>query len=186
MIRYSLFEKIPCISKPLKRIFSQLKTLGKFDVLFGTLWLCAVIAGSRGWFEIREYLLGHHEGFVEQGLFKEGVPIDDTMARIISSIKPELFQACFIEWMQSVHQLTESELVAIDGKALRGSYSPEDRHATIYMVSAYSSANILKIYLCKFIFTYLSPVGAHPRKSVIFLKILHTAITHLTVKKLFK
>jgi hypothetical protein len=30
-----------------------------FDVLFGT--LCAIIAGARGWFEIREYLLGHHD-----------------------------------------------------------------------------------------------------------------------------
>ena len=112
-----------------------------FDVLFGT--LCAVIAGARGWFEIREYLLGQHAWFVEQGLFEEGVPVDDTIARIISSIKPELFQACFIEWMQSVHQLTDGELVAIDGKTLRGSYSREDRNATIHMVSAYSSANKL-------------------------------------------
>ena len=87
--------------------------------------------------------MGHHEWFVEQDLFKEGVPVDDTIARIISSIKPELFQACFIEWMQSVHQLTEGELVAIDGKTLRGSYNREDRNATIHMVSAYSSANKL-------------------------------------------
>ncbi|MBO1520776.1 ISAs1 family transposase [Oceanisphaera pacifica] len=112
-----------------------------FDVLFGT--LCSVIAGARGWFEIREYLLGQHEWFVEQGMFEEGIPVDDTIARIISSIKPELFQACFIEWMQSVHQLTDGELVAIDGKTLRGSYSREDRNATIHMVSAYSSANKL-------------------------------------------
>lgn len=33
------------------------------DVLFGT--LCAIIAGARGWFEIREYLLGHHDWFRE-------------------------------------------------------------------------------------------------------------------------
>ncbi|MGO4999265.1 ISAs1 family transposase [Oceanisphaera sp. W20_SRM_FM3] len=112
-----------------------------FDVLFGK--LCSVIAGARGWFEIREYLLGQHEWFVEQGMFEEGVPVDDTIASIISSIKPELFQACFIEWMQSVHQLTDGELVAIDGKTLRGSYSRENRNATIHMVSAYSSANKL-------------------------------------------
>ena len=63
-----------------------------FDVLFGT--LCAVIAGARGWFEIREYLLGQHPWFVEQGLFEEGVPVDDTIARIISSIKPALSSGC--------------------------------------------------------------------------------------------
>ncbi|MGB5854929.1 MAG: ISAs1 family transposase [Oceanisphaera sp.] len=112
-----------------------------FDVLFGT--LCAVIAGAKGWFDIREYLLGQHEWFVEQGMFEGGVPADDTIARIISSIKPELFRECFLQWMQSVHQLTDGELVAIDGKTLRGSYSREDRNATIHMVSAYSSANKL-------------------------------------------
>jgi hypothetical protein len=30
-----------------------------FDVLFDS--LCAVIAGAKGWFDIREYLLGHYE-----------------------------------------------------------------------------------------------------------------------------
>jgi hypothetical protein len=33
-----------------------------FDILFGS--LCAVIAGARGWFDIREYLLGHHKWFL--------------------------------------------------------------------------------------------------------------------------
>lgn len=112
-----------------------------FDVLFGT--LCAIIAGARGWFEIREYLLGHHDWFREQGLFLEGVPADDTIARIISAIKPELFRKCFLRWMQAVHELTQGELVAIDGKTLRGSYNREDRLSTIHMISAYASANKL-------------------------------------------
>ncbi len=30
-----------------------------FEVLFGS--LCAVIAGAKGWFDIREYILGHHD-----------------------------------------------------------------------------------------------------------------------------
>src|SRR5699024_2260030 len=58
-------------------------------------------------------------------------------------IKPAMFRECFVQWMQSVHQLTDGELVAIDGKTLRGSYNREDRNATIHMVSAYSSANKL-------------------------------------------
>lgn len=112
-----------------------------FDVLFGT--LCAVIAGAKGWFDIREYLLGHHDWFIEHGMFEAGVPADDTIARIISRIKPAMFRECFVQWMQSVHQLTDGELVAIDGKTLRGSYNREDRNATIHLVSAYSSANKL-------------------------------------------
>jgi predicted transposase YbfD/YdcC len=112
-----------------------------FDVLFGT--LCAVIAGARGWFDIREYLLGHLEWFEGLGMFSAGIPADDTIARTISAIKPEQFQKCFLDWMASVHQLSQGELVAIDGKTLRGSYNREDRNSTIHMISAYASANKL-------------------------------------------
>lgn len=112
-----------------------------FDILLGS--LCAVIAGSKGWFEIREYILGHHHWFKTQKMFTDGIPADDTIARTISAIDPESFNACFIKWMQSVHQLTSGEVIAIDGKTLRGSYNRNDRNSTIHMISAYASANNL-------------------------------------------
>lgn len=59
------------------------------------------------------------------------------------AIKPEQFQQCFLSWMASVHQLTQGELVAIDGKTLRGSYNRDDRNSAIRMVSAYAAANKL-------------------------------------------
>ena len=76
-------------------------TYTMFEVLFGS--LCAVIAGAQGWFDIREYILGHHQWFKGNGLFINDVPADDTIARIISGIDPEQFQQCFVTWMQSVH-----------------------------------------------------------------------------------
>jgi hypothetical protein len=60
-----------------------------FDILFGS--LCAVIAGSNGWFEIREYILGHHSWFKKQKMFIDGIPADDTIARIVSMIDPDSF-----------------------------------------------------------------------------------------------
>lgn len=112
-----------------------------FDILFGT--LCAVIAGARGWTDIREYVMGHHDWFLKQKLFENGIPVDDTFARLIAAIKPQAFRECFVAWMRAVHRLTEGEIVAIDGKTLRGSYSPDDRFSTIHKVSAYASANRL-------------------------------------------
>ncbi|EBW3212428.1 ISAs1 family transposase [Salmonella enterica subsp. enterica serovar Remiremont] len=69
-----------------------------FDILFGT--LCAVIAGARGWTDIREYVLGHHDWFRRQKLFENGVPVDDTFARLISTIATSAFRDCFLSWMQ--------------------------------------------------------------------------------------
>lgn len=112
-----------------------------FDILFGA--ICAVIAGGRGWTDIREYVLGHHEWFLKQKLFENGVPVDDTFARLIANIDPKEFRECFLAWMKAVHRLTDGEVVAIDGKTLRGSYDRDDRYSTIHMVSAYASANQL-------------------------------------------
>jgi hypothetical protein len=99
-------------------------TYSLFDILLGS--LCAVIAGSNGWFDIREYILGHHHWFKTQKMFTDGLPADDTIARTISVINPESFNACFLDSMQSVHQLTNREVIAIGGKTLRGSYNRDD------------------------------------------------------------
>ncbi|MFT5760700.1 MAG: spore cortex formation protein SpoVR/YcgB (stage V sporulation) [Alteromonadaceae bacterium] len=47
--------------------------------------LCSVIAGAKSWFDIREYILGHHDWFKNNNLFESGIPADDTIARIIST-----------------------------------------------------------------------------------------------------
>lgn len=43
--------------------------------------------------------------------------------------------------MQAVHELKQGEVIAIDGKTLRGSYHREDRKSTIHMVNAFACAN---------------------------------------------
>lgn len=110
-----------------------------FDIFFIT--LCAVIAGAEGWKDIKEYAEGHLGWFQKHGFLKTGVPVDDTIARVISRIRPEQFNQCFVEWMQSVNRLSKGDIVAIDGKTLRGSYDRDDRLSTIHMVNAFASKN---------------------------------------------
>jgi len=109
------------------------------DVLFIT--LCGVIAGAEGWADIHFYAEGHHDWFKKHGFLLDGVPVDDTIARIVSRIDPEQFSDCFIGWMRSVHEMTQGDVIAIDGKTLRGSYTRDDRQATIHMVNAFACAN---------------------------------------------
>lgn len=109
------------------------------DILFVT--LCGVIAGAQGWADIHFYADGHHEWFKKHGFLTDGVPVDDTIARIISRVDPEQFSDCFINWMRAVHDMSEGEVIAIDGKTLRGSYTRDDRQATIHMVNAFACAN---------------------------------------------
>ncbi len=82
------------------------------DVLFIT--LCGVIAGAEGWANIHFYAQGHQEWFKKHGLLVDGIPVGDTSARIVSRIDPEQFSECFVSWMQSVYELGQGEVIAID------------------------------------------------------------------------
>jgi hypothetical protein len=72
-------------------------------------------------------------------------PSASTFFRVISSIDPSKFQACSINWAQSVSSLQEGDVVAIDGKTSCGSKSKNTR--PIHIVSAWANCN--GISLCQ-------------------------------------
>ncbi len=112
-----------------------------FDVVFLT--VCAAIGGAEGWEDIELFGEAHLEWLQRKGLFPNGLPVHDTIARIISRIQPEQFQNAFIRWMQATSKRTDGELIAIDGKTLRSSYDRDSRQSTIHMVSAFAAQNRL-------------------------------------------
>lgn len=65
-----------------------------FEALFGS--LCTVIAGAKGWFDIREYIPSPPNWFKRNGLFVNGIPSDDTIVHIISKLEPEPFHEYFL------------------------------------------------------------------------------------------
>ena len=60
--------------------------------------------------------------------YYEGIPDDDTLARAMRKLETKAFQVCFMEWIQSVSDVTSGDIIAIDGKTLRCSH---DRHAGV-------------------------------------------------------
>jgi hypothetical protein len=56
-------------------------------------------------------------------------------------LETKAFQACFIQWIQSVSEMTSGAVVAIDGKTLRRSHDRQSGVPAIHMVSAWSSEN---------------------------------------------
>jgi predicted transposase YbfD/YdcC len=103
--------------------------------------VCAIIAGADGWEDIEDFGEAHFDWLPDKGMFKSGLPVHDTIARLISRLDPEQFRHCFAKWMRAAVEYTDGQLIAIDGKALRSSYNREDRKSTIHMVSAFATAN---------------------------------------------
>lgn len=109
------------------------------DILLLT--ICAVIGGAEGWGEINDFGHAHLDWLKEYGDFDNGIPADDTIARVVSSVNPKKFQECFVKWMQDCHAVTDGKVIAVDGKTVRKSYDKSKRKGAIHMVSAFSTAN---------------------------------------------
>ncbi|AUT95556.1 ISAs1 family transposase [Citrobacter europaeus] len=111
------------------------------DILLLT--ICAVISGAEGWEDIQDFGEAHIDFLKEYGDFKHGIPVHDTIARVVSCISPKKFHECFINWMRDCHSSDDGDIIAIDGKTLRHSYDKSRRRGAIHVISAFSTMNSL-------------------------------------------
>ena len=105
--------------------------------------ICAVVCGAEGWVDIENFgksKISWLKTFLE---LPNGIPSHDTFGRVFSLIDPEEFQESFQNWVQSINELTGGQVIAVDGKQLRGSKDGFLGKQAIYMVSAWAEANEL-------------------------------------------
>lgn len=105
--------------------------------------ICAVLQGSEGWNEVAEDAEIMESWFRnELGLkLLYGIPSHDTYRRVFSLIDPAAFQKMFSEWVQSVQEITEGQVIAIDGKTLRGAFARAGEKSPIHIISAWATDN---------------------------------------------
>ena len=111
------------------------------DIL--TIAVCAIISGADNWVEIEEFGSAKIEwlrGFLE---LPNGIPSHDTFGNVFARLCPKQFKECFLTWVRSVFEVTQGQVIAIDGKRLRRSHDQGRGKAAIHMVSAWACANRL-------------------------------------------
>ena len=94
-------------------------------------------------FGFPQLLLQKHEWLKKFLELPNGIPSHDTFARVFARLAPEQFQKSFVSWIQSISNLTNQEIIAIDGKTLCSSYDKSNNKAAINMVSAWAATNSL-------------------------------------------
>lgn len=105
--------------------------------------ICGVICGADDWIGIEAFgnaKLAWLKTFLE---LPNGIPSHDTFGRVFARLDAKQFQRCFLEWIEAVKQATHDQVVAMDGKALRGSGDRKLGKKAIDMVSAWATANHL-------------------------------------------
>ncbi|MGH7486981.1 MAG: ISAs1 family transposase, partial [bacterium] len=107
--------------------------------------LCAVISGADDfvaiarWARIKRPWLAK---FLDLGA---GIPSHDRFNAILRAIKPAEFEKCLLSWITALHEVTEGQVIAIDGKTLRRSFDQAGGKSAIHMVSAWATANHISL-----------------------------------------
>lgn len=109
------------------------------EIIF--LIISATISGCEGWKSIRDFGLLKLEWLRQFLPYENGIPVDDTIARVMRKLNTKQFANCFTRWIQAVTKATNGDVIAIDGKTLRRSFNTADEQSAIHMVSAWSTAN---------------------------------------------
>jgi predicted transposase YbfD/YdcC len=101
--------------------------------------ICAVISGADGWEAIEQFGKNKKDWLRKWIDLENGIPSHDCIARVISRIKSSEMTDCFIVWVNSIAELTQGEVVAIDGKTARHSYDCKNKLGAIHRVSAWTN-----------------------------------------------
>jgi predicted transposase YbfD/YdcC len=141
----SLEPEIGSIAKHFSRVkdprIDRTKRHRLLDIII--LAICGVICGADSWVDIELFGKTKIDWLKTFLRLPNGIPSHDTFGRVFAALNPEEFESSFMEWVQAINQLTQGQVIAIDGKQLRGSHDSGIGKNAIYMVSAWATENQL-------------------------------------------
>src|SRR3990167_8490984 len=109
------------------------------DILVIT--ILATICGADTWTEISEFGEAKEDWLKTFLPLPHGIPSHDTFGRVFALMNPLKFESCFRAWIESLEINTNDEIIAIDGKSLRGSANKRKNEKILHLVSAWAVNN---------------------------------------------
>lgn len=109
------------------------------DILVIT--ILGTICGADSWAEICEFAVAKYDWLKTFLSLPNGIPSHDTFGRVFSLISPDKFEGCFYSWIDSLDINMDKEIIAIDGKSLRGSANKRKGQKPLHLVSAWAVNN---------------------------------------------
>lgn len=100
--------------------------------------LCGVSSGADSWVSVTDWAELQIDWLRQHLPYANGIASHDTFGRVFSLLDPHQFERFFVRWMQHLCPALTGELIAIDGKSLRGSHGGGTRMT--HLVSAWHHA----------------------------------------------
>lgn len=107
--------------------------------------VCAVLCGAETWTGVEAFGYAKYKWLKRFLELPQGIPSDQTFSRVFSLIPADTFLECFLKWVNWARFKTKDEVIAIDGKTLRGSHHRRIGKQAIHLVNAFATANGLVI-----------------------------------------
>lgn len=144
---------VTVIGKSLKTPFSEIndprinrkKEHKLIDIL--VIAVSATLSGADGFVAIEDWGKSNTDWLTSFLDLQSGIPSHDTFGRVFSLINPSEFQKAFRDWVKLIKKdIPEKEIIAIDGKYLRGSLEKAGkRSSAVIMVNAWATESGLSI-----------------------------------------
>lgn len=110
-----------------------------------TIAICAVLCGADDFVAIARFGRAKRAWLSKFLDLSTGIPSHDRFNAIFRALKVDEFQECLLELITALHEVTDGQIVAIDGKTLRRSFDHASSKSAIHMVSAWASANHISL-----------------------------------------
>jgi predicted transposase YbfD/YdcC len=107
--------------------------------------VCAVICGADDFVAIAAFGRKKRQWFAGFLDLRNGIPSHDRFNAIFAAIKPAEFEKCLLSWLLALQEITDGQIIAIDGKTLCGSFDTASGKSAIHMVSAWATANQISL-----------------------------------------
>jgi predicted transposase YbfD/YdcC len=101
--------------------------------------LAAQICGAEGWEAMVSFAQAKRPWLESVLDLSTGVPSADTFRRVFAALAPQAFAACFRSWVGALAGALKGEVVALDGKALKGAVGTTRRATPLYLLHVWAT-----------------------------------------------
>ena len=101
----------------------------------------AVVAGAESWDDIEDFGPAQHSWLKTFLALPHGIPAHDTCRRLFERLDPDEFPRRFLGGIEALHEVTERQVIAIDGTTLRRSFDRAKGQSAPHWVHAWATAN---------------------------------------------
>jgi predicted transposase YbfD/YdcC len=105
--------------------------------------LCGSICGAEGWDELVDFCEARRKWFEGFLAMPAGIPSADTFRRVFERLNPKAFQDCFTKFVSALARDMSGEVVAIDGKTLRGLVEKAGKETQLHLVHVWATSQKL-------------------------------------------